>query len=62
MEHALMYAMRFVQPDFVYSLHNSGSDSMYYYISQPFVDICPRLERLPSSLGLFLAKDVAEAP
>ena len=59
---ALMYAIRLVQPDFVYGLHNSGFGGMYYYISQPFYDIFPELELLPSSLGLFLAKGEAEAP
>jgi hypothetical protein len=59
---ALMYAIRLIQPDFVYGLHNSGFGGMYYYISQPFFDIFPQLERLPSSLGLFLAKGEAEAP
>ncbi|CAF3971766.1 unnamed protein product [Rotaria sp. Silwood1] len=59
---ALMYAIRLVQPDFVYGLHNSGFGGMYYYISQPLFDIFPQLERLPSSLGLFLAKGEAEAP
>ncbi|CAF1268165.1 unnamed protein product [Rotaria sordida] len=59
---ALMYAIRLIQPDFVYGLHNSGFGGMYYYISQPLFDIFPQLERLPSSLGLFLAKGEAEAP
>ncbi|CAF5070561.1 unnamed protein product [Rotaria sp. Silwood1] len=59
---ALMYAIRLVQPDFVYGLHNSGFGGMYYYINQPFDDIFPELERLPSSLGLFLAKGEPEVP
>ncbi|CAF0926411.1 unnamed protein product [Rotaria sordida] len=59
---ALMYAIRLIQPDFVYGLHNSGFGGMYYYINQPLVDIFPELERLPSSLGLFLAKGEPEAP
>ncbi|CAF1399335.1 unnamed protein product [Adineta steineri] len=59
---ALMYAIRLVQPDFLYGLHNSGFGGMYYYISQPLVDIFPELEQLPSILGLYLAKGEAEAP
>ncbi|CAF4820214.1 unnamed protein product, partial [Rotaria sp. Silwood1] len=59
---ALMYAIRLVQPDFVYGLHNSGFGGMYYYINQSFDDIFPELERLPSSLGLFLAKGEPEVP
>ncbi|CAF1386027.1 unnamed protein product [Adineta steineri] len=59
---ALMYAIRLVQPDFLYGLHNSGFGGMYYYISQPLVDIFPELEQLPSTLGLYLAKGEAEAP
>ncbi|CAF3885733.1 unnamed protein product, partial [Rotaria sp. Silwood1] len=45
---ALMYAIRLVQPDFVYGLHNSGFGGMYYYISQPLFDIFPQLERFTS--------------
>ena len=59
---ALMSAYQLVQPDFVYGLHNSGFGGMYYYINQPFDDIFPELERLPSSLGLFLAKGEPEVP
>lgn len=59
---ALMAAIQLVQPNFVYGLHNSGFGGMYYYISSPFTDIFPQLERLPASLGLFLAKGEPEAP
>ncbi|CAF1028399.1 unnamed protein product [Rotaria sordida] len=59
---ALMNAIQFTQPDFVYGLHNSGFGGMYYYISQPLSDIFPELEQLPSTLGLFLAKGEAESP
>ncbi|CAF1643286.1 unnamed protein product [Adineta ricciae] len=59
---ALMYAIRTTQPDLVYGLHNSGFGGMYYYISQPLVDVFPQLEQLPSALSLFLAKGEAEAP
>jgi hypothetical protein len=57
---ALMKAIQLARPDFVYGLHNAGFGGMYYYISPAMYDIFPELERLPSSLGLFLAKGEPE--
>lgn len=57
-----MNAIQLTRPDFVFGLPNSGFGGMYYYINPPLAEIFPQLHRLPSSLGLFLAKSEPEAP
>lgn len=51
-----------IEPEFIYSLHNSGFGGVYWYLTKDIPEIYPALHRIPAKNGLPLSLGEAESP
>ncbi len=58
----LMDLIETYQPDFMYSLHNSGFGGAYYYISGDSPELYPHLHNIPKKFGVPLSLGEPEIP
>ncbi len=58
----LMQLIETYQPDFMYSLHNSGFGGAYYYITGDSPELYPHLHSIPKKFGVPLSLGEPEVP